>query len=284
MMLLLYLISSANQTSESPHVIIRSISPDEKHSITVMGYNPVGTFGSQRIFICFDNSTNALTTLVGNDGGEAIIKEIVWQKDSAYICIGGKGQKDLICLVRFEDDQIVIALQNVNKAIMKMKLKTRTIVIILLAVLFICLACFSWALFAPFETSQELLDKNYEMYSTLADFFMNLSYTDVHISCTDDPFNSVFVSNDPTTTPPWHWHHFEDASITELFCSCFDSRKCQGITKKGRCIIFQIWSTLDNGWGIMYIETPPKSNTLLIDGESYEISALDQPGWFSYYV
>jgi len=116
MALLLYLIALVypDQTVESPHVMRKSISPNEEHSIIVMGYDPVSTFGSQRILICFDDFTSALTTSVGNDGGEAIIKDIIWQEDSAYICIGGKGQRDLIYLVSFEDARIVIVLQDVK--------------------------------------------------------------------------------------------------------------------------------------------------------------------------
>ena len=55
-----------------------------------------------------NDKKTTLTTSIRNDGGKAIIREIVWQNDSVCICIGGKEQQDIVYLITFNEDKVNI--------------------------------------------------------------------------------------------------------------------------------------------------------------------------------
>lgn len=99
----------ANQPKDESYIIDEIFSPDGKHSVAIIGNSqPVFPFGPQDISLKIDDCETILSTSVCNDGGEADVKEITWQDDTFHICIGGKEQQDIIYLISFDGETVIV--------------------------------------------------------------------------------------------------------------------------------------------------------------------------------
>ena len=108
-------IKTEHETA-ADYIIFQTASPNGTHTVSIIGNGqPTWPFGTQQVSVHFDDNAHYLTTMIGNDGAEAVVKNVDWiSDDTLRFELSGRNTPAISYEVSFKHNEIGISFSTVE--------------------------------------------------------------------------------------------------------------------------------------------------------------------------